>query len=280
MMRTRSAGAVGLGRSAAALLLVLGVTLALALAVTMTGRAVLGVAGGREARWRQDRLIDLLLGAEERARRWLQFHGRGDHFLAGDEHRAHGLLVIDEILEWDDQRLRLEVEIFDESAAVPVSVCHHPQVQGQVPEAVRSILGENLGRDAWEWIDPPAGWHAVPNGDDPTRCLAHHVALHSANQVNVNTAALPLLRALVPIAQHAVVDEWLARRRDGQRVRLDQPIASRVPSVTLVDVPVAWGARIRITDATGQHQWYAIFASHRDEILRIQRHASLPPSPF
>ena len=289
---------------------VLLVVLAVLLLVMALTSAWISTAGGvhRETRALRDSRLrtDFLTVGEQLARSWIQRHASGAVSSTG----GGGWTAIDDLMESDGLKIRLQVTLFDGWSALPLSMVDlRGSLRSQLPPTLTSVpiapipfQGDEQLLAANDIIErfplplgvrrfPDPGWHAgqvvgwrtseqraaaVPFPDGATT-QADVVALiinpHSDGRININTAPIPLVQAICRLRGIGLPEHLMENRRKHLRTTAPLGSADNDPHLPrLVDYTLVWNSLITVTCNNHPQSWWVVLVGNPDNLRIVQRH--------
>ena len=71
-----------------------------------------------------------------------------------------GIFIIHEEMMLDQERIDLQVRVFDENSLIPYALVGDPQLRAIVPQALRSLFwpSQERGFEVFEILEPPEPW--------------------------------------------------------------------------------------------------------------------------
>jgi hypothetical protein len=293
-------------QSGAVLLLVLAV-LVIVMALSMTWISTSVTVHREFIAQRSTRLqVELLQSGEQIARAWIKRHAA----TAVSPENGGGWTVADDLMSFDDDRVRIQVTIFDGWSALPLPLIH---VQGalrrELPPTLSYMLitptpalnEEQLLRanDSIEHFSlplgvrrfPDAGWHAGdpvqwcsvnekslsseprPPASTPADVIALVINPHSDGRINLNTAPFPLIRRVCQLRGVGLPEHLLKNRRHGIHTTAPSALSDGNPDLPrLVDFTLVWNCLITVKAHNQAQSWWVVLGGNPDNLRILQRH--------
>lgn len=300
--RTAARGA----RAGAVLLLVLAV-LVLVMAMSMTWISTSVTVLREFTAQRNTRLqVELLQSGEQIARAWIKRHAA----TAVSPENGGGWTVADDLMAFDDGRVRIQVTIFDGWSALPLPLIHVqgalrrelPPTLGSMPITPVPALNEEQLLRANDSIErfslplgirrfPEAGWHAGdplpwrsvnerqlsaeprPSPSAPADVIALVINPHSDGRINLNTAPFPLIRRVCQLRGVGLPENLRENRRRGIRTMAPSTLSDGNPYLPrLVDFTLVWNCLITVKAHDRSRSWWVVLGGNPDSLRVLQRH--------
>lgn len=263
-LRTATAGA--------ALLLVL-------LAVVAFGSASVAILSVSAARLRtvsldgqEQQVRTLRDDALALAARWLAAHGHGLATPAGDPYRP--LQLIGGEAGWREQRISVQVLVWDASAGAPVSPQSDEELQALLPAGVRPPSAAWVPETWWQLADPggrplfPCGeaGQGGASGDQPLSLVVSPLGGGKVNILTADPALVTQLAARNGLAGQAAL--LAAVRADGRLPAQPLDLPQERPPFLVVGAD-RWQVRVQVRVGDMQRAWLVVMAAAGNQVRQV-----------